>query len=126
MLSDQNRSTKSSSKTEVRVLRVPFKYQFQMGSEDSLKLLDNYSESNTEEFILSPWKEKVKQKWRRGKLMLLTLASIYWLFMISCTLSVIFNPKSTLFQNLTVSLLGVILFYEIIQITSYLVYNPFK
>lgn len=105
---------------------MPFKYQFQMGSEDSLKLLDNYSESNTEEFILSPWKETVKQKWRRGKAMLLTLACIYWLFMISCTLSVVFNPKSELFQNLTVGLLGVILFYEIIQILSYFVYNPLK
>ena len=117
---------KSSSKTEVKILCIPFKYEFQMGSSDSLKLLDNFSESNTEEFVLSPWKEVIKNKWKRGKATLLTLACIYWFFMISCTVSVVFQPTSILAQNLTVGLLCIILFYEIIQITSYLVYNPLK
>jgi hypothetical protein len=122
----EKKNYKSSSKTEVRILCIPFKYEFQMGSSDSLKLLDNFSESNTEEFVLSPWREVVKYKWKRGKFALLTFAWIYWFFMISCTLSVIFNPKSVLFQNMTVSLLCIILFYEITQITSYLVYSPLK
>lgn len=110
----------------MRILRVPFKYQFQMGSSDSLKLLDNYSESNTEEFVLSPWKETVKHKWRQGKPFLLTLACVYWAFMVACTLSVVFDPTSGLFQDLTVGLLCVILSYEIVQIIAYMVYKPFK
>ena len=105
---------------------IPFKYDFQLGTPDSLQLLDCFSESNTEEFVLSPWKEVIKSKWKRGKPALLTLAVIYWCFMISCTLSVIFQIKSFEFQHITVALLGVILAYEIVQITAYFVYNPLK
>lgn len=117
---------KAASKTEVKIIQVPFKYDFRTGSADSLKLLDCFSESNTEEFVLSPWKEVVKSKWYKGKPWLITIALIYWMFMISCTISVVFFPKSNDWQTLTVSLLCVILAYEIVQITSYLVYNPLK
>ena len=114
------------SKTEVKVLQIPFRFNYQFGSLDSVKFLDHYSESKTEEFILSDWKHVVELKWRNSKVLLTLLALLYWCLMISCTLSVIFLPESDVVKKVTVCLVLVILLYELLQITAYSGYKISK
>ena len=125
-LSEDKSKKKAKSKTEVKVLRIPFKYDFSIGSLDSLRLLDYFSESKTEEFVLSTWKEIIRIKWKKEKWAMIFIAILYWFFMVACTLSVVFYPGSVIARNFTVSALIIILIYEFIQILAYSVYKISK
>ena len=107
------------TKTEVVSFQIPFKYSYKIGTPDSVKFLDAYSQSNTEEFILSEWKEVIIHKWKSHRLFHIMVAILYWVFTIFTTLSIIFFKSSYLFEIISLSFIGIFILFEILQVISY-------
>lgn len=121
------RSTLISNKNdfieEVLVNKVPFKFNYKMGTYDSLCFLKCYSSSDHEEFILSDWKEVVNMKWEKCFPIYILLTLIYWIFTIFVTLSIVFYPEVRFFRLANIALIFFFLIYEIIEILSYSSFN---
>lgn len=107
------------TKSEVVSFQIPFKYSYKVGTPDSVRFLDTYSQSTTEEFILSEWKEVVTQKWRSHRLVHILMAILYWIFTIFTILSVIFFQKTVIFEGVSLSFICFFILYEILQVISY-------
>jgi hypothetical protein len=107
------------TKSEVISFQIPFKYSYKVGSPDSIRFLDTYSESNTEEFILSQWKEVVIHKWRKYRMFHVFTAILYWVFTIFTILSIIFFQTSILFEFISLGFIGFFIIFEILQVISY-------
>lgn len=111
------------TKSEVISFQIPFKYSYSVGTPDSVNFLDSFSQSNTEEFTLSQWKEVVVHKWSRHRIIHIILAVLYWIFTLITTLSLVFFPKITILKYIS---LGFILFFvcfETLQVISYIAFN---
>jgi hypothetical protein len=111
-------------KSEVQISTLPFKYNFQMGTEDSVLFVDEYSNSNCEEFIFSDFAEVINYKWKEIKLPHIILFCIYLLFVISFNISCIFLPNNTSFRYLSISFTFIQIIYEIIQVIVYSTFKP--
>lgn len=107
------------TKTEVLSFQIPFKYSYKMGTPDSVRFLDTYSQSNTEEFILSEWKEVIIHKWKSHRVFHSFFALLYWLFTIITTYSVIFKRDSELMELISLGFVAFFILFEILQVVSY-------
>ena len=111
------------SKKEVLVFQVPFKYNFAAGSPDSILLLEAYSNSRSEEFVLSQWKELIRYKWKYSRWAHIVIAVLYWLFTLTVTLSIVFFPEIKFLMRVSVYFIFAFIVYELIQFISYATFN---
>lgn len=107
------------TKSEVVSFQIPFKYSYKVGTPDSVRFLDTFSQSTTEEFILSEWKEVVTHKWRSHRLVHILMAVLYWIFAVFTILSVVFFQKTFIFEAVSLSFICFFILYEILQVISY-------
>ena len=114
------------SKKEVLVYQVPFKYNFAAGSPDSILLLEAYSNSRSEEFVLSQWKELIRYKWKYSRWAHIVTAVLYWLFTLTVTLSIVFFPEIKFLMRISVYFIFAFIVYELIQFISYATFNIVK
>lgn len=114
----ENQSNESS-KLEVFTKQVPFKYSYKFASPDSINFLMSYSESKSEEFIISDWKHLIKNKWRSQRALHICISLVYWIFTILNTVTIIFMPESKVLKFTTFIYIFVLMFYEVIEIISY-------
>ena len=115
----QKNNEQNISKTEVHPFEIPFKYSYASGSPDSLRFLDTFSKSNTEEFILSEWKELITHKWKYHQIFNILLAIIYWALTVITTYSVVFRNDYALMRYLSLGFIGFFVLYDILQLFSY-------
>jgi hypothetical protein len=111
-------------KSEVDVSTLPFKYNFQMGTEDSVLFVDGYSNSMSEDFIFSDFKEVINYKWKKIKIPHIIMFFVYLAFVILFNISCIFLPNSDIFRILSIVFVFILIVYEIIQVIVYSVYKP--
>ena len=114
---------KSITKSEVVSFQIPFKYSYKVGTPDSVKFLDTFSQSNTEEFILSEWKEVIIDKWSRHRLIHILLAILYWVFTLVTTLSMIFFRRIFTLEIVSLSFIAFFILFEFLQVISYTAFN---
>lgn len=119
LLKSNSKQVNPLTKREVVSFQIPFKYSYGAGTPDSVEFLDTYSQSNTEEFILSQWKEVIIDKWRSHRLMHVFLAFLYWVFTIVATLSVVFFKRTLFLQIGSLSFISFFILFEILQLISY-------
>ena len=122
----KNKKSKKNTRSEVSVYTIPFKYSYQAGTPDSLKFLDKYSESISEEFILSDWKEVIIFKWNQHKAVHIIFAIIFWAFTMCTILSMIFFPDSKPLQYVSIGFIFLLLLFEILQLISYATFKVTK
>jgi hypothetical protein len=113
-------SKKSTNEKKVDCVCIPFRYSFRIGSPDSVNFLKTFSTSREEELILSDWKKIVLDKWRRRKKFLFIFASIFWIFTILISFTVILFPHFRPLEIICYVFIGFFLLYEIIQLVSYI------
>lgn len=113
-------------KREVKVFQVPFKYDYNAGTPDSLRFLNCYGTSSEEEFLLSEWKELILSKWNSHLPFHMIVAVLFWTFTILTTISMIFLPKRMIFKNLSIYFIWLFMFMEIIQFISYCFFDITK
>ena len=120
----ENRKSDTLFKSEIDVLSVPFKYNYNIGTEDSATFIYNYSISQSQDFILSDWKQIVRTKWRKIKIPYIVLALIYFTYMILFTINCTLYPesKALIFFSLLFNIMLMIL--ELIQMITYFAYKP--
>jgi hypothetical protein len=116
-------SKQGLTKTEVVSFQVPFKYSYKVGTPDSVRFLDTFSQANTEEFILSEWKEVVIHKWKTNRIFNSLFAVLYWLFTIFTTLSIIFYKDWFLVKAISLGFIAFFILFEILQVVSYSSFN---
>lgn len=108
------------TKKEVSVLQIPFKFDYEAGSDDSVQLLAAYSDSSSEDFVCSEWKELVISKWGTQIWLHIGFAFIYFLFTVFMTISIVFSDSNTEFAKIvTIVLLGILISFELLQLISY-------
>ena len=115
----ENTVSNEISKREVITYHIPFKYSYKAGTPDSVRFLDSFSESTTEEFILSEWKEIIKQKWEHHRAGHVIMAIIYWIFTICTITSIVFLPDNRALMNISLTFIFFFLLLEILQVLSY-------
>ena len=111
-------------KSEVKVATLPFKYNFQMGTEDSVLFVDEYSNSVSEDFIFSDFKEVINYKWKKIKLPHIIMFFIYLTFVVLFNIFCIFFPDSDVFRWLSIVFIFLLIIFEIIQVVVYSTYKP--
>ena len=119
----QDSDTQRDLEVEVECFEVPFKYCYDMGTPDSVQLLETFSGSTCEEFLLSEWKEVVNHKWARHWPAHVLMAILFWTFTLVCALSLIFFPES---RTLHLSCLGFVGFFGVFEMVQILSYCSFK
>lgn len=117
---------KKSPPTEVEISQVSFKYNYQFASPDSVKFLKYYSQSNCEAFVISKWKEVINDKWVRQRPLHVLLSSIFWLFTITNSISIIFMPDVDSLRIFCIVFIFLLLFFEIIEMISYSSFGAFR
>jgi hypothetical protein len=106
-------------KTEVDILTVPFKYDYSIGSEDSVNFLSYYSKSKSKKFIKSEWKQLIDNKWLSVKLFNMFLACYFFGFLIFTTIVIVFEEGIAVYANSLMFIISLFMVLEIIQITAY-------
>jgi hypothetical protein len=112
------------SKREISVAAVPFKYNYDIGTEDSLMLMNRYSHSRSEDLILSDWQEIVKIKWAKTKPFYIVFFILYFAFLTLTTLALVFFKTSTVFRFIATWFSITFMFYELLRLITYLTYKP--
>ena len=119
----QSEFLKQLNESHVEILTTPFEYDFSIGSKESLDFLSCYSTTSSSELILSDWKYLIQYKWLRLHWFNLFIACLYWAFMVTATLKIIFYKSD---RNLiVVSTLFVCFFiaFELLQIVCFVSYK---
>jgi hypothetical protein len=120
----ENKASETLFKSEVDIFSVPFKYNYNIGTEDSTTFIYNYSISNSQEFILSGWKQIVKAKWKSVRIPYIILTFLYFsymiMFTINCTLFQ--TSKTVIFFSLFLNIILIIM--ELVQMITYFAYLP--
>ena len=111
-------------KSEVVVNTVPFKYNYSMGTEDSVTFIYNYSKSKNQDFILSDWREIVKNKWATLKRPYISLTLFYFAYMSIFTLSSVIQKDNKSLKGFSIFLNIIMMIFEIIQMITYFSYRP--
>ena len=83
----------NESRDRIEIHYVPFTYNFEVGSRESLDFLRYYAESESVEFIRSEWKTVIFTKWSRLKYLYAFNMLIFWLYMFFCIWSLVFNHE---------------------------------
>jgi hypothetical protein len=98
---------------------IPFKYSFAPGSFGSINFLYNFSESNSEDFLLSQWKNLVIVKWRQQLPLQIMIAVVNWVFTGCVMTSMVFARETKEIKYISLGLTGVLLLFELLQLISY-------
>lgn len=72
-------SSKKNSSIGIEVYDMHVKWEFANFSESSIAFLEAYSISESDEFVLSPYRNVISAKWRQLYLYFLSHSVIYWL-----------------------------------------------
>ena len=126
---------KEISRERFEIKFVPFKYNFNPGSTESMNFLQFYSDSESDEFVKSQWKTIIHDKWNNLKFIYAFNAIIFWIYMFFCTWSIIFNLNISSsgaiigediveVRYIAVAFNIIIAFLEILQMISYCFYKP--
>ena len=116
--------SKSFFKSEVEIKSVPFKYNYDFGSQDSITFIYNYSNSENEDFILSDWREIVKNKWIAVKFPYMFLTLCYFSYMLFFLLSSVFYPRTDGLRTIALVFNIILIIYEVIQMITYFGFKP--
>jgi hypothetical protein len=111
-------------KSEVTIKSVPFKYNYDFGTEDSVTFIYNYSNSENEDFILSDWKQIVKKKWIGVKFPYIFVTFCYFAYMLFFVLSTVFYDKTKGLRTIALIFNIILIFFEVIQMITYFGYKP--
>lgn len=111
-------------KSEVNIKSVPFKYNYNYGTEDSATFIYNYSKSENEEFILSDWQEIIQKKWKGVKFPYMMLTFCYFMYMLFFVLYAVFYPTITGLRSMALFLNVILIIHEIIQMITYFGFKP--
>jgi hypothetical protein len=112
------------SKREISITAVPFKYNYTMGTDDSVMLVNRFTNSRTEDFILSDWREIILTKWTQAKFPYILFFFVYFGFLTLTTLSLVFFKSNDLLRYITMGVSLLFLFYEILRLITYMTYKP--
>jgi hypothetical protein len=112
-----------SNKKDVITYKIPFKYSFESGSPGSVMFLNNYSDSNNEEFLLSQWKNLVILKWKNQLFLQVMIAVLYWTFTGFVIASMIFVRDTAIIKYASLGLMVILFFFELLQFIAYCTYN---
>ena len=110
--------------SEISVGMVPFKYNYKTGTEDSVMLIDRFSQSTSDEFILSDWKEIINFKWKTIKRFYIGQMFIFYSFLVFITLSLSLMIENQLCRWISVALDIFFLIFEIFRFITFAVYKP--
>jgi hypothetical protein len=114
------------SKNEISVSTVPFKYNYSIGTEDSVMFVDRFAASNSDDFILSDWKEIINIKWIQFKIPYIILFLIFYTFLVFITLSLCFLKKNQLCRWVSIWLDAFFMVYEVFRFFTFATYKPYK
>lgn len=123
------------SRQRIDILYAPFKYEFKVASKESMNFLNNFADSESDEFVLSEWKTVISNKWKTLQYLYAFNAVIFWIYMFFCTYSIIFNLKlddegAIIGENIpeirycALAFNIIIAILEILQMIAYCSYNP--
>jgi hypothetical protein len=119
----EENNSKSNSKKEVVTYYVPFKYCYDFASIESITFLNAYTNSESEDFIVSEWSQLIKNKWNRQKVVNIIFAMIFWAFTITNTVSITFVPENMILKYVNLSFILFFVLFELIQLLAYLFYD---
>jgi hypothetical protein len=111
-------------KSEVNIKSVPFKYNYNYGTEDSVTFIYNYSTSENQDFILSDWKEIIRSKWKGVKFPYMFLTFCYFSYTIFFLLSSVFYNDISGLRGMSIFLNIILIIFELIQMITYFSYKP--
>ena len=111
-------------KSEVTLRTVPFKYNFNIGTEDSAAFVFNYSKSNSQDFVLSDWAEIIKWKWNRLKIPLISLMVIFYAYFLGFAFSTAIYPKHEGLRLFAVAFNVILILIEILQMLTFIFFDP--
>ena len=120
----QGPTSKTASKSEIQVLTAPFKYNYNIGTDDSVMFLNRFAYSNSEDFILSDWKQIIIKKWKRMKGPYTALLLLYMLYVLFITFNFVFFKTNKPVYWIAISFNLLFLVYELIQMIVYSAYKP--
>lgn len=112
------------SKREISVAAVPFKYNYDIGTDDSVMLINRYSHTRSEDLILSDWKEIIKIKWANTKPFYILFFVLYFAFLALTTLSLAFFKSNQLLRFIAMGFSIAFMFYELLRLITFLTYKP--
>jgi hypothetical protein len=122
----ENSSLAAQKKVHVDVFSPGILIDFKYGSNDSLLFMDNYSETQSHDFLASEWKYLVYQKWKYLRYFHLGLFLVYYIFMVLFMFSTIIFPEESILKILTLVVLGALFVFELLEIISFIAYRPSK
>jgi hypothetical protein len=122
------------ARQRIEIYYAPFKYEFAMGSEESLEFLNYYADTISDKFALSEWSNLVTLKWSSLKYLYAFNAVIFWIYMFFCTYSIIFNlemnddgeiigEKHPSIRMVAIAFNVIVAFLEILQMIAYCFYD---
>jgi hypothetical protein len=120
----ENKKSGALFKSEIDVYSVPFKYNYNIGTEDSTTFIYNFSISKSQDFILSEWKQIVRAKWKEVKIPYIILTLTFFTYMIMFTLNCTLFPTSQAFTFFSLLFNIILIIFELIQMITYFAYVP--
>ena len=120
----QGPTSKTASKSEIQVLTTPFKYNYDVGTDDSVMFVNRFAYSNSEDFVLSDWKQIITKKWRTMKVPYMVLFLMYMMYVLFITLNFVFLKTNKAVYWIAISFNLLFLVYELIQMIVYSAYKP--
>ena len=112
------------SKREISISAVPFRYNYSIGTDDSVMLVNRYGHSKSEDFILSDWQEIIKTKWASAKFPYIIFFILYLGFLTLTTLSLVFFKSSEMLRYIAMIVSLAFMLYEVLRLITYLTYKP--
>jgi len=114
---------KQPDKSDVEIFEIPFEYCYSFGHPDSINLLDSFVYSTNEDFLLSPWKYVILDKWANQKFFQIPMALIFWGFTACIMLFIIFFEDNMALQY---TLIGFIIYFALFESLQIIAYSSFK
>lgn len=105
-------------KEYTEIYKINGYYNFDVGSDDAIYFLHQYSQSRCPEFVLSKWKKIIKVKWHQRKGFYFALFLLYYFYVGCFTLFIKFN-NGLLLPILVFLSLTFIFVYDIVPVLQY-------
>lgn len=123
------------SRQRIEIYYAPFKYEFSVGSDESLEFLNNYADTESDEFALSEWSNLIHLKWSSLKWLYAFNAVIFWIYMFFCTYSITFNlviddkgeitgEQYTSIRMCAIAFNIIVAFLEVLQMIAFCTFDP--
>ena len=107
----------------VDAFHFDMEYCYDTGSWDSLRLLDEYSRSESEEMVTGVWRELVASKWDHFYWVNVLHFCLYYVFTGIVTLLMIFLPESRVLLVVYYVFNSLYIVFEVVQVVAYCVYK---